>query len=264
MNIQGTRCQYRDAELSKEIHPADQMWLTGKDWYFSVGKDGLEAVLRALSLSWLERVSAILDLPCGHGRVARHLRAAFPDIRMFFCDIDQSGVDFCANSFLGTPITSKPELTTVPLPNVDVIWVGSLFTHVDLDRTKRWLAYLAEHLNEHGVLVATFHGGWSIEEQKTHPMIDSASWAEIMRQYDASGFGFARYSHTDLSDLGVSLAKPSKVIDIASAIEGVRIIGYMERGWADNHDVLMLTKNDRVALRGAPPRNRVKPGAVGR
>jgi len=250
MNIQDTRWKCRETEVSKEIHPADEMWLTGKDWYFGVGESGLETVLRALSLSWLESVSTILDLPCGHGRVARYLRAAFPNVRMFFCDIDQSGVDFCSKTFQGTAIASKLELTAVPLPKVDAIWVGSLFTHVDLDRTRRWLAYLAEHLNEHGVLVATFHGRWSIEVQKTHPMIDGAAWAEIIRQYNASGYGYGRYSHMDLSDFGISLAKPSTIIDIASAIEGVRIIGYMERGWADNHDVLMLTKNDRVKPRG--------------
>jgi SAM-dependent methyltransferase len=54
----------------------------------------------------------------------------------------------------------------------------------------------------------------------------------------------------DLSDCGTSLAKPSKIIDIASAIDGVRIIGYIERRWVDTHDVLVLSKNDRPQTSG--------------
>jgi SAM-dependent methyltransferase len=223
------------------------MWLTGPDWYFSVGKSGLKIVESAINMSWLSGVKSILDLPCGHGRVARYLRACYPHAKMYFCDLDPSGVAFCAKTFAGTGIQSQPELTNVHLPTVDVIWVGSLFTHVDKDRTKDWLRYLADHLNPHGVLVATFHGLWSAELQKKEPMIDPASWDLILKSYEETGFGYAPYRDFDMGNYGISLTRPAVVCDLISAIPGVRLIGYVERGWADNHDVVMITKNDRLA-----------------
>ena len=231
---------------STEIHPDDHMWQSGKDWYFSVGDSGLRVCRLAIGLSWLSKVTSILDLPCGHGRVARYLRAGFPDAKMYFCDLDTSGVEFCAKTFSGAGIRSQSELTNIPLPTVDLIWVGSLFTHIDMARTKRWLAYLANHLMPHGVLVATFHGRWSMEFQKTHLMIDLESWDLILKSYEKTGFGYAPYREFDMGDYGVSLTRPGVVCDMVSAIPGVRLAGYMERGWADNHDVLMITKNDRL------------------
>ncbi len=232
---------------STKIHPDDHMWNTGKDWYFSVGESGLRVVELAIRLSSLGKVSSILDLPCGHGRVGRYLRAGFPEAKIYFCDLDRSGVDFCVEAFGGTGIQSQPELTKVALPATDVIWVGSLFTHIDMDRTKRWLTYLTQHLNPHGVLVATFHGQWSVEVQKTNPMIDAKSWDLILKSYEETGFGYAPYRDFDMGDYGVSLTRPGVVCDMVGAIPGVRLIGYMERGWADNHDVVMITKNDRAA-----------------
>jgi hypothetical protein len=64
-------------EPIRDIHPDDHMWTTGKDWYFSVGQNALNVICRAINLSWLGKVSNILDLPCGHGSVARYLRYGF-------------------------------------------------------------------------------------------------------------------------------------------------------------------------------------------
>jgi SAM-dependent methyltransferase len=234
------------AVVSREIHPQDLMWIGGPEWYFSVGEDGLRVVRTAISLSWLKSISSFLDLPCGHGRVARHLRAAYPAAAGYFCDIDESGVDFCARTFAGTGIVSKPELTEVSFPSVDVIWVGSLFTHVDFDRSQRWLAYLAAHLNPQGVLVATFHGRWSVEVHKKYPMIHEAAWQRIVRDAEATGYGYAKYEDPSAGDYGISLTRPAIVCDMVDAIAGVKLIGYIERGWADNHDVVMIAKNDRL------------------
>ncbi|WP_182585767.1 hypothetical protein [Aminobacter ciceronei] len=44
----------------------------------------------------------------------------------------------------------------------------------------------------------------------------------------------------------MSLSKPSTILDIADSLPGLRA-GYIERGWANNHDVLVLCRNDRLA-----------------
>jgi hypothetical protein len=160
-----------------------------------------------------------------------------------FCDIDERGVRYCAEAFAGSGIVSRPELTVVDLPHdLDLIWVGSLFTHVDQDRCARWLAFLAEHLRADGLLVATFHGLWSTRVQVAYPMIDARGWETIMRGYRDVGFGYARYQDSGLDDYGISLATPSAVLRMATAIPGTRVVSYSERGWADNQDVLAVTR----------------------
>jgi len=177
--------------------------------------------------------------------VGRYLRAGFPNASITFCDLDESGAEFCAREFKGTVQQSRPELSDVEFgQGFDVIWVGSLFTHVNLDRTGRWLKHLCSALTPDGVLIATFHGRWSIEVQKMVPMMDDNSWKEIVRAYQEDGFGFAPYQKHE--NYGVSLACPSKVVEIVEGIEGVRLLCYQERGWSGNHDVLGVAKTDRL------------------
>jgi SAM-dependent methyltransferase len=241
--------RYKQGELNRTVAPDDGMYVADyADQYWTVGESGLICILNALVGSWCGDPKRILDLPCGHGRVGRHLKAAFPDAEVFGCDLDRSGVDFCDKSLNMAPIYSEPELTNVNLPSdLDVIWVGSLFTHVDEERTKRWLSYLVGHLAPNGVLVATFHGLYARELNKIHPYINANSWARVEKGFSETGFGYAPYTEFDLGDYGVSLCRPSKILDIATEIPKTRVVGYVERGWAYNHDVLALTKSDRLA-----------------
>lgn len=234
-------------EINRTIHPGDRMWQPGESWYFSVGRSALRLADLAARTSWLPRIGSILDLPCGHGRVARHLRAGFPDAELYFCDIESGGADFCAETFGGHAIHSQPELAEVALPAVDLIWVGSLFTHVDIDRTRRWLRHLCDHLNQDGILVATFHGDWSVRMHESHyPMCDPETWQVILDGYHTTGYGYAPYANNRWGNYGVSLARPETIIGLVREIPGVRLAGYLERGWANNHDVVMIAKDDRT------------------
>jgi hypothetical protein len=166
---------------------------------------------------------------------------------LFVADLDASGVEFCQISFDAIPIFSKIELAEVKLPeNLDVIWIGSLFTHLDEDRTTRWLKYLCQHLGNHGVLLATFHGLWSIDQQPGSPMINDDAWKKIVAGYRTTGYGYERYTEFDLGDYGISVSSAAKILEIATTIKGTRVLAYTERGWANNHDVLIITRNDRL------------------
>ncbi|HEX3229185.1 MAG TPA: class I SAM-dependent methyltransferase [Pyrinomonadaceae bacterium] len=233
-------------EVSRVVDPRDHMFNSGPDWYWSVGESGLAAVSSVLSLAHNPPVRRILDLPCGHGRVGRHLKAAFPEADIVYCDLDAQGAEFCAREFGGTALVSRPELSELQLAGkFDVIWIGSLFTHLDRDRTERWLRYLCEYLSETGVLAATFHGSWTVEVHSKGPITDNESWAKIVAQYEATGYGYARYPFMN-EDYGISLSRPSVIIEMAEKIAGVRLLSYTERGWADNHDVLGIGGQDRM------------------
>ena len=249
--------RYEEAAVSQDIAPDDEMYQSGKDWYFSVGASALRCILHGLAISRVPQVSSILDLPCGHGRVARHLRAAFPGVPIAFADLSRSAADFCASRFDGIAIYSEPDLSRVTFPTgYDVIWVGSLFTHLDLYRTKIFLQHLVEQLNDNGIVVATFHGRWSVEVQNRYwQLIDNQRWTRILSDYEEIGYGYCPYPGSlpdQLSESpvaqswGISLVRASRMVELVSGFEGTRLLGYTERGWADNHDVLVLAKTDRL------------------
>jgi len=268
--------RFKRSAIIQTIAPDDEMWQSGPDGYFPVGESAVLAILRALAMGALQNVETILDLSCGHGREARQLCAAFPEASFTFCDLNRAGVDFCTKTFGGRGVYSVPDLTQLHLQGpFDVIWVGSLFTHFDQRRTDEWMKFLCERLGDNGILVATFHGRWSIEVQRTHPLIDHDRWRRILRDFERTGYGYADYDASirglgriiDLADRvpggrilarrffglferaqgwGISLSKPEKIIEIAGNIPGVRILSYSERGWADNHDVLAVARTDRL------------------
>jgi SAM-dependent methyltransferase len=238
---------YKASSVSCELHPNDAMYRSGPEWYYSVGESGVYCILSALAMTRLRKARRILDLPCGHGRVGRHLRAAFPSAELFFSDLDKDGVDFCSAEFKGAGIYSDPDLTRVELPReLDVIWVGSLFTHVSRARTFAWLCYLAGHLRSHGILVASFHGYFTVYNPPSSARVDVD---KLRREFQAMGYGFDAYGSHDpiqLGEYGFSVSKPSHILDLADAIPDTRVVSYTERGWAQNHDVLVLCGDDRL------------------
>lgn len=239
--------RYRSARILDIIDRDDLMWRGDRPWYFAIGESALMAILQALVAGRLNAVTDILDLPCGHGRVARHLRAAFPEARFTFGDINPAAVEFCARHLDGTGIRSAPDLTSLRFDHAfDLIWVGSLLPHVDLERVRAWLAFLAGLLREDGVLVATFHGAWSIEFHKLFPMIAEDRWARIVRGYHETGFGYEPYQDAMAYPYGINLSKPAVIVEAAGAIEGARLLSYHERGWDNHQDVLALARTCRL------------------
>ena len=144
---------YESAEIDRTISPRDAM---NDQWYFDVGRYGVEAVAVGCASARIRDVKRVLDLPCGHGRVLRHLVHLFPSAEFFACDLDPDGVDFCASQFGARPIYSKENLLEVELAHdLDVIWVGSLFTHTSREVTRKWAAHLASFLSKKGIVIAT-------------------------------------------------------------------------------------------------------------
>jgi methylase of polypeptide subunit release factors len=67
--------------------------------YLAVGLSAVRCVDNTLKISRTKAVRTILDLPCGHGRVLRFLKVAFPEARVVACDIDATAVSFCKRTF---------------------------------------------------------------------------------------------------------------------------------------------------------------------
>jgi trans-aconitate methyltransferase len=149
------------ASVNKAVAPGDGMFKDNDyEQYFSVGASALSAVIEALSAARLgmQNVKRVLDYACGYGRVLRWLRAAFPDAYLLGVDADRKAVE-AASAVLEVETRYLDTSLAHPIDKpFDLIWIGSLITHLPEKETRRVLKYLKEHLTEQGVIVFTTHG----------------------------------------------------------------------------------------------------------
>ena len=231
-----------ELQYSTVISPNDHMWNTGSQWYYDVGKSALDCVKSALATAHVEPAS-ILDLPSGHGRVCRMLRAAFPDALLTVCDLDRDAVDFCAAEFDATPVYSQEDIRRVSLDQLfDLIWCGSLFTHLDREGWSAFLDFFADHLSPDGVLVFTTHGRQPIQWMREGFFDYGLSHEEqraLIEGYLKEGFGFVSPGN---QAFGISLSSMAFVCQHLERCPSVRLIGFHEAGWAGHQDVVSCTR----------------------
>ena len=236
--------EYRERAVSREIHPDDHMFnsaVNGWDDYVAVGVSAAEVINYVLSAAPSGEVRRFMDFGCGHGRVARHLRAMFPFAEGAFVDIDSSCVEFCSDKFDGIPIASKEEFSELKLPGgLDLIWLGSVFTHLDYGRMNALFNLLASSLSRHGCLIGTFRGKAMYMRMKGDMERDESTerkWRSLIQQYEAAGVGYAPYNKAENADWGLSLSSIEAVVGLGRRRGDLNLIAYREAGWAGAHDV---------------------------
>jgi hypothetical protein len=75
---------YLTTTISTEISEQDDMYAMGDlEHYLEVGHSAIEVIARSMILASKVDIQTILDLPCGGGRVTRHLSAFFPHAKLF-------------------------------------------------------------------------------------------------------------------------------------------------------------------------------------
>jgi SAM-dependent methyltransferase len=196
------------ALVERTPSPKETMYGGLRGPYLLAGVSALKLLRKAMALAGMgEPPRTILDLPCGHGRVMRVLRAAFPDATLIACDLDREGVDYCARTFGAVPVYSDVDPARVRIDHeVELIWVGSLFTHVDPARWEGFLDLFAQVLRPGGILVFTTF------DRPRRPVLDSMGLldpGELLRARDERGVAFQSYLHDD--GYGITLAGPDHV-----------------------------------------------------
>lgn len=242
--------------LIEEISPNDGMFVGNRIHYFAVAQGALECIRVALLAAGKQEVRSILDLPCGHGRVLRKLKAAFPDAALTACDIERDGVDFCARVFGATPVYSVDDPASVALDGpFDLIWCGSLFTHLDEGRWHDWLDRFHSLLADGGLLVFTSHGRHTAAAMRNPDLvltpagkpreygITDPDIAAVLESYDETGFGFASYPYDTYDRFGVSASSPSWVLSELGA-RNLRVVTFVERGWDSHQDVVACVREE--------------------
>jgi SAM-dependent methyltransferase len=258
------------ADLNQEIHANDPM-RAAAETYFNVSISALAAIELALSAAGKTKVGNILDFGCGYGRVLRAIRARWPDAAIMAADLMANGIRFCSEAFGAEPFQAKRDTSDAPLPRkFDLIWVGSVFTHLAATEWHSMLGYLSGSLAPDGLLVFTTHGRTSQWVFKNHTLkksgLSEEKFEQIIRDFNSEGFGFARFTDGQLKHIiekneaavakdgyGLSFSRTDWVCRQINEFPYLRLQSYTEGGWGNNQDVVAVGRPRILrALEAAP------------
>jgi SAM-dependent methyltransferase len=242
--------RYQESGVDETISPHDNMFQADRrEHYFAVGSGAVAIIALAMIKAGKDRFANVLDLPCGPGRVMRHLVRFLPEASIVASDIDPDHVQFCARRFGAVPLLSGPDLRAVTLDRpIDLLWCGSLLTHFSASRFKEALWQMVGWLAPGGIAIVTLHGRWSLRRQgdTPHKYLDDEAFAPIAEGVARDGFGYADYpdrgDRLGQESWGMSVSLPHWVMHVVDALEDVRLLDYTERGWDNHQDVLILRK----------------------
>lgn len=222
----------------------DQMYRGDGEHYFKVGLSAIDNINNALQAAELTEVSDVLDLPCGYGRVLRFLVQRFPDARVHAGELMPDALRFCAEYFGAVPLQSAYDLTELNFEKqFDLIWCGSLITHLEEQRARDLIGCFARHLKIGGLVVFTTHGDHVAAQVSKQPDFYGLRRAEIpglVKSYQQVGFGYLEYPGWD--GYGVSLTSPDWIRAQAAAEGGLREVYFAAQGWDRTSDVFGFVK----------------------
>ncbi len=232
--------------ISADISPHDRMFaIEGvRAFYLWVGASAIRCIRRSMGLVDKQEARSILDFACGHGRVLRMLRVAFPDTDLTACDVLQDGVEFCARTFGATGVLSHPDPARVTIDGrFDLVWSGSLFTHLDAPRWSGFLDLIESVLEPGGLFIFTVQGRHTAHSWRNgvaEPEHPEETMARILADYETSGFGYCDYA--GMRDWGDALVKPKWVRAAVAGRDGLELVDYHETGWAGAQDVVTCVR----------------------
>ncbi len=103
-------------------------------------------------------VSSLLDFASGYGRLTRALLQRIPADRIWVSDIYADAIDWQVRTFGVNGFASVPDPTALAHDRKhDVIFVGSLFSHLPAELFRAWLKRLHGMLTPGGVLAFSVH-----------------------------------------------------------------------------------------------------------
>jgi SAM-dependent methyltransferase len=214
--------------------------------YTSVGESAIANINQSLADTGRDWSSVVkcLDMASGYGRVLRHLVRILGAEKVTACDNNGDALAFCASQFKVKTIPSTDFSALALGGKFDLIWVGSLFTHLPEHHATPLMWALAQHLAEAGTLVITTHGDRcatreGLKRYKTPPEIASSSQQYAQRFEEAGGYLFVLYAGR--TDYGISFFGEAWMRTWLRQFNSLHVTRFERQGWYDHQDVWTLT-----------------------
>lgn len=239
-----------------KIHTDDDMYTGSVEHYTAVGKQLAGHVAAAASQLKLSQPK-ILELPCGYGRVTRHLVEMFPSAGILASDIIVPATEFVAQEFGVKAHPAQPpvhELTGIDSNAFDIVVMGSLITHLSEANSKVLMKNFFRVLRPGGIAIVTITGVRARQAIDQHDPygIGEAGRLHLIEQYDANRFGFVNYLPKNpfegktveyIGDTyGVSLIPDHWMQEICRT-NGMDVSNTIIGGWDNHQDVYFMQKN---------------------
>lgn len=231
-------------KVSGKVYFNDTMYDGDGAHYFKVGLSAIRCIDDAVAQAKLTNVRTILDLPCGSGRVLRFLAQRFPEAEITACEIQRGPVQFCVRTFGAQPAYSSVKLDEVELAKkFDLIWCGSLATHLNERDIGSLFRLFGRHLAPGGLVVLTTHGDFAaqrVSRREFDYSIPEDQIGRIVDEFKRTGYGFADYAGQ--KNWGVSLTSPEWIRARVRELGGWCEVYFKERGWDKHQDVFCFVR----------------------
>ncbi|GJD60417.1 methyltransferase domain-containing protein [Methylobacterium frigidaeris] len=260
--------RYKASTVDPEASVHDDMLVDtpeGRAHYRAVGLSALRLITEAMLLTGRTEPTHILDLPCGGGRVTRHLVKFFPEAEIAVADLDARKVADVVAQFGVTEITGSKVFSAALPGSYDLIFVGSLATHFDAALFARSVNVMIDALSPGGVLVLTSAGrNWAAlsgVQDRDAGLVPLRWWRAALSlvggpkvsdrlrvlesDYARHGFGYTEVrSWTKLygQSYGGSYAAPSWLMRLVEERKDALVIGLKERGFDNLLDATLIQR----------------------
>jgi len=175
----------------------------------------------------------IMDFASGYGGVIRHLGAMFPDSQLSTCDIHSSAVLFNREALGVGAFGSSSVPGILSIPEQDVIFALSFFSHMPASTFGRWIEALSARLAPGGVLIFTANGY----------VTDTLGTTGV--QVGSDGYGFDARSEQgdiDTAEYGITISYPQWVFRLADQIPNIVLFKFRAGQWWAIQDTYVYLK----------------------
>ncbi|WP_404711414.1 class I SAM-dependent methyltransferase [Sphingomonas sp. MMS24-J13] len=246
---------YMERGVAADLDPNDKEHTFDAEWkiphYFETGSDAIRVIVNALISNLKDPPKKLLDFPCGSGRVTRHMKSFFPEADVTACDLYDYHVNFCRDIIGAKGVMSRANLNEVDFGDkFDVIFCGSLLTHLPEREFMDAVRLIASSLSDTGIAVVTTQGRYAEFVQKNkYKVIEDDLFEVALSTVPETGFGYVNYNHKFMTETwnkqdqyGVTISRPHWLMKQLEDMQQIRIMDYSERGWDATQDVVVFGK----------------------
>ena len=218
------------------ISPLDNMFKGNYAHYFQVGYSAVKIIQKIIKN---KKILSILDYGSGYGRVTRFIKSSFYQAEVTCSDIDLKALKFVKDN-LDVEVYNPNELFKSKV-KYDLIFAGSVITHLDMQKTHQLLNDFSKILNLGGYLIFSSHGEKVYERIKMKKNLYGLTeygTSKLINDYENNDYGYSNYPN---QNYGISIIHETKMKQLINK-NNLNFVYYEKSLWDNHHDIYAAVK----------------------